>query len=107
MQDLLEVDRQDNHLAGVPEAEQHVYQAGFAQARQPEQIGADQRVTVPLLDQPERGGRGHSRAQRRGDQWRGPADRGRLRHREHDGGHGDGNQHRATDVHATSVPLLP
>ena len=63
MQDLLEVDRQDDHLASVPQAEQHVHRAGLAETGQPQQVGADQRVGVPLLDQPEGDGCGHGRHQ--------------------------------------------
>ncbi len=109
MQDLLEVDRQDDHLACVPQPEQDVHRAGLAEAGQLEQVRADQRVRLALLDPPERDACGYCRQHGSAGHRRHPARDGRLRDGEHCCCHRRGDRRRAPDVQValrTAVPRL-
>ena len=107
VQHLLEVERQDDQLARVPQAEQQVHRARLAQVRPPQQAGRDERLGMTPLDRPRTPCRPPRPA---------PARRARpgkssravpLRHREHQRGDRAGDQQRPADVEPAGLPARP
>jgi hypothetical protein len=103
MQDLLQVQRHDEHLAAVPQAQQERQSAAVAQARTAQQGQPDERLGVPGFGHSERGGGGGRGDDGGDDQRGGPAEDDALGHGEHEEGDGAGDQQGAAEVQAVRV----
>ena len=103
VQDLLQVQGHDEHLAAVPQAEQEGQAAAVAQAGAAQQGQPDERLGVAGLGPGEaRQGQGGGH-DGRDDQRRGPAEGDALGDGEDDQRDGDGDEQRPADVQAVRV----
>ncbi len=102
---LLEVQRQDQHLAAVPQAEEQVQDTGGAQRRPAHQRRGQQRIgVVPLGGEEGKCARRADSQGRRVDR-RQPARHASVRHGEYQGRHRDRDQRRAAGIQpAPSCP---
>jgi hypothetical protein len=98
VQHLLQVQRQHEHLAAVPQAEQERQRAAVTKPPAAQEFRVDQRVRVPCFGLAERGGRGGGRRERDDDRRRGPAEHRSLGYREHAERDRGGDQQSAADV---------
>ncbi len=95
---LLQVQREHEHLAAVPQAEEQVQRPGRAKGRTADQLRGQQRVRVPPLGDNERCQADAEYAECGEDGGGQPAEDVRFGYREHQRGHRHGDQQGAADI---------